>query len=576
MNKYLKTKNLLIDKQRGYWINNPRDFNNNVFVTKYKELNSLLDAIKDDKFVMKERLNMFEKMVQVAELDGGHDLGGSYEFDVRRVVDGRKWWAGESGSVDWTAWMGPGPIKFDDLADTGTILYIGKDVTDFVDDLPSFRALMSDRPYNWDRNLQHVLFHPESKCKIIHPMSFILSHNLVSVNLPLGLERIGEYAFQNCKSLRSFIIPNLVTSIGINAFAGCSSLESIVLSNSLVHIDEGAFENCSSLTSIIIPDSVTVIGTLAFGSCTGLTSIILPNSVTDIGMGAFEHCENLESIVLPKLFTYMQIGTFADCLRLKSIDIPNSVDFIGERAFENCKSLVKIVIPESLTSIEEQSFRGCTSLKSVIIPKSVTSIDTAAFYNCLMLETIVLPNGISRIEDGTFYDCSSLKSINIPDLVTDIGQFAFANCKSLTSVQLPNSTTVISPNAFENCESLRSINIPESVMFLGSNCFKNSGIKILNIEYSTHEFEYRAFDEMTVLTVINLIGGSHKDWLEKLDNQYFDGCTKIIALAKQFNVSVREYVVKARLLEQLNAKMFNKVTDSNMMEWMRGFSPRNL
>ena len=45
----------------------------------------------------------------------------------------------------------------------------------------------------------------------------------------VNLEKIGDYAFSYCSSLKSIIIPNSVTEIGEEAFYGCSSLASVTI-----------------------------------------------------------------------------------------------------------------------------------------------------------------------------------------------------------------------------------------------------------------------------------------------------------------------------------------------------------
>lgn len=55
-------------------------------------------------------------------------------------------------------------------------------------------------------------------------------------------------------------------------------------------ICDRAFIGCKSLRSIVIPDSVTSIGYWAFRDCSSLTDIAIPNSVTTIWTGAFFGC----------------------------------------------------------------------------------------------------------------------------------------------------------------------------------------------------------------------------------------------------------------------------------------------
>ena len=83
---------------------------------------------------------------------------------------------------------------------------------------------------------------------------------------------------------KSPIIPNTVTTIGINAFYS-NKLTSVIIPSSVTSIEQNAFYS-NKLTSVIIPSSVTTIGVNAFYS-NQLTSVTIPSSVTSIGANAF-------------------------------------------------------------------------------------------------------------------------------------------------------------------------------------------------------------------------------------------------------------------------------------------------
>ena len=174
-----------------------------------------------------------------------------------------------------------------------------------------------------------------------------------------GTKVICDRAFADCKSLRSIVIPDGITSIGYGAFSGCESLRSLVIPDSVSSIGDCAFEGCKSLCSLVIPDSVTSIGEGAFYDCKSLISIVIPDSVTSIGRGAFSGCTSLTNIA-----------------------IPDGVTSIGESAFLGCGSLTNIAILDGVTSIGDCAFLGCRSLTNIAIPDSVTSIGYCAFDGC--------------------------------------------------------------------------------------------------------------------------------------------------------------------------------------------------
>lgn len=75
------------------------------------------------------------------------------------------------------------------------------------------------------------------------------------VVIPDNVFRIGSFAFESCKNVRSVTIPSSVITIGRGAFADCINLTTVTVANGVYGIDESAFENCKSLRSIDISSS---------------------------------------------------------------------------------------------------------------------------------------------------------------------------------------------------------------------------------------------------------------------------------------------------------------------------------
>ena len=219
----------------------------------------------------------------------------------------------------------------------------------------------------------------------------------VSLNLTGNtLTTIPDKVFIDCKTLVSIIIPNSVTSIGINAFY-YKTVINVNTANTTYSSQDGILYNKAKTTLILYPAGKTG------------NTFTIPNSVTSIGDRAFSGCESLASVTIPNSVT--SIGEYAFySSSLTSITIPNSVTIIGDSAFYWCKKLISVTIPNSVTSIGASAFSNCKSLTSVTIPNSVTSIGVQAFYECTSLTSITIPNSVTSIGDDAFSGCTSLTS----------------------------------------------------------------------------------------------------------------------------------------------------------------------
>ena len=222
------------------------------------------------------------------------------------------------------------------------------------------------------------------------------------------------YSFRS--QVKSVVIEDGVTRIGISAFKNCDALTDVTIPNGVSSIGEYAFSDCSSLTSVTIPGSVTKIGGSVFYDCDALTDIYydgygidwlkVDGSLSSLTGYTVRFKENLYGkgmcgdnvswvMTADGTLTISGTGEMADygslddsnpwdgCRKyIKSVVIESGVTGIGNYAFYYCEALTSVTIPDSVTSIRYGAFMMDTALTSLTIPGSVTSIENYAFYGC--------------------------------------------------------------------------------------------------------------------------------------------------------------------------------------------------
>jgi hypothetical protein len=141
------------------------------------------------------------------------------------------------------------------------------------------------------------------------------------------------------------VIPDSVTSLGIDAFQGCSGLTNVVFSENLTRIQESAFAGCRSLTSITIPNAVTSIGEWAFSSCTALRRVQLGQNTTTIEASAFTESTSLTSLTIPESLGRIGNNAFFRCTALAGVYFKGYPPVLGDNVFSLDQKVVVYYLP---------------------------------------------------------------------------------------------------------------------------------------------------------------------------------------------------------------------------------------
>ena len=327
-----------------------------------------------------------------------------------------------------------------------------------------------------------VLFNKDKTEIIRYPKA-----NPVEVyNIPDGVTRIIDGAFNDSKHLKTVIIPESLNDISRTLFDKSSIYSNPEnWENDILYVDSCLVRVDWETTAehIIVKDGTKSISSHAFSGCENIKSITIPDSVEFIGVQAFESCSSLETIYIGSGVEKIEDMPFVfeveglPCSSLKSIEVSKdnkyytSVDgvlFNKEMTeliqYPIGKKQKEYVIPDSVTKIGNGAFRYCNELTKLTVGKGITVIDDPLLFDCENIETVILPDTLTKLDGGAF-KYSGIKYIDIPDSVTYLG------CEAMTG-----------------CERLETVNIGKGVSFIHEIAIWSPVLKAVNVDSENKHF----------------------------------------------------------------------------------------
>ena len=304
------------------------------------------------------------------------------------------------------------------------------------------------------KNLVEIEF--GNQIKTLENVSIFGCNSLKNVYIPASVENIGWGNFAQCPSLTEINVSeeNQYFHSNNGALYSTNTLIAYPNASGSVEIPDGveiignlAFYRCNELEEVVIPDSVTTIWNEAFDSCEKLERVTIGESVETIANLAFGRCENLRSITIPVSVTQIDGSIFSGCINLTDITIENDSYLVEDGIIYTADKKTLLAYPSASGVVEIEdgvenlgymAFSRCRDLNEIKLPNSVTILNERAFELCDNLQTVNLGTNISEIGNYTFNFCCSVTEITIPASVTRIGSYAFGWCSNLTSVTFGN------------------------------------------------------------------------------------------------------------------------------------------
>lgn len=203
--------------------------------------------------------------------------------------------------------------------------------------------------------------------RVIADQAYYRSPRLKVLNLPEGIEEIGQFSFAR-SSLTGLTVPEGVTDIAYGAFYHCDYLTDVTLPETVMNVEPKVFNYTAWVENFLSGDSSAEGDFLIEGGVL----------VAYRGTG--------ETAVVPEGVRVIAGEAFANHTEITALSLPDSLRVIGEAAFEGCSGLADIQFGKGVQEIKDRAFQGTkVSKRSVSLPASVEKLGLLAFGNAYIV-----------------------------------------------------------------------------------------------------------------------------------------------------------------------------------------------
>ena len=341
-------------------------------------------------------------------------------------------------------------------------------------------------------------------------------------------------------AFKKLIIEEGITQINSRRFLGSSALESVSLPKTITNLGEYAFENCQSLKEILVDDEnenfKSTDGVLYTKNMQTLliypanrenTDFSIPETVRSFGDYAFDYSQNLENITIPAGLRSMgEYEPFYCAKSIKNFDVATGNGYYASKDgclySKDLKKLIKYTIAgedksvtiDGSTIINDNAFYNSANLEEVVLKNSVSEIGYMAFYNCDKLSKLTIENSECKINDilnnSNVTICGYAASTADTYAKRNDLQFSELSEKKVSSIEISEYTkkTVFAIGDKFNCVGLEiKVNYVDGTSAIKSSGFSVKGFASDKVERRTLTVEYGGKTttyDIVVVTQLNI------------------------------------------------------------------------